>query len=301
MTETRVADALGQTTELVLGGGHLLAKGRSPFQAYEVWETPEFGRLYSLDGHFMASEADEFHGHESLVHVAAIAHPSPRCALVIGGGDGASVRELLRHPSMERVVVVELDAAVVDLGRRYLASVQQGVFDDPRVDLHIGDGFDHVTRTASAASASYDLIIFDLTGADGPAAALHEESFFRLCHGCLNHGGALVVQLGSPFYQRAQVGALMAALSRVFRTPRPYLVDIPLYGGAWAMACAADDLDPRALDAAEVERRLADRRMMNTLRHYNGELHCAQFALPNVLRTALLVDKPAAANLTAST
>lgn len=299
MTETRVADALGRTTELVLEGGRLLAKGRSLFQSYEVWETPEFGRLYSLDGHFMASEADEFHGHENLVHVAAIAHPSPQRALVIGGGDGGSARELLRHPTMERVVVVELDATVVELGRRYLASVQQGVFDDPRVDLRIGDGLDYVTQGASAGSESYDLIIFDLTGADGPAAALHEEAFFRACRDRLNQGGALVVQLGSPFYQRAQVVMMAAALSRVFRMPSPYLVDIPLYGGAWAMACAADELDPRALDAAEVERRLAGRGM-HTLRYYNGELHCAQFALPNPLRTALLADMPAAANLTAS-
>lgn len=284
MTDT-LADRLGADAALELHGARLLHEGHSSFQRYEVWDTPTFGRLYRLDGHFMAAEADEFNGHESLIHVAAIAHPAPCRALVLGGGDGGSARELLRHPSIGRVIVAELDAEVVALSRRYLAPIHGGAFDDGRVELRIGNAYDHVMQQAAAGGGEgYDLIVFDLTAADqGPAAALHGEAFFHACKACLRPGGALVVQLGSPFYQSALVARLHHALHRSFAVVRPYVVDIPLYGGAWAMACASDRLDPVRIEPDEVERRLAARRI-DALHHYNGDVHRAQFALSNRLR-----------------
>lgn len=281
-----VAGPLGKGTDLVLQGGRLLAAGRSAHQAYEVWDTPAFGRLYRLDGDFMAADADAFRCHESLIHVAAIAHPAPRHALILGGGDGGSARELLRHPSIERVVIVELDAEVVAFSRALLAGIHGGALDDPRVEVRIGDGLDYVLREAPAAGARFDLIVFDLTDAGGSAAALHGEDFFRACRALLTPDGAVTVQLGSPFYQRALVADVAATLRRVFTRLRLYITDVPLYGGAWAMACAADRLDPLEVDADEVERRLRERRIEG-LRHYNGDVHRAQFALPNDLRTLL--------------
>ncbi|MGH8802625.1 MAG: polyamine aminopropyltransferase, partial [Casimicrobiaceae bacterium] len=124
----------------------LLEQFRSPYQAVEVHDSVPFGRLFRLDGHFMTSELDEFYYHENLVHIPGLAHPAPERALVIGGGDGGSAEELLKYPSMRSVTLAEIDATVIEISRRYLAEVHRGAFDDPRVKLHIGDGFRFVVE-----------------------------------------------------------------------------------------------------------------------------------------------------------
>lgn len=283
MTKLRqIDDAIGAHARLVLDGAECLVQGRSAHQHYEVWQTPAFGRLYRLDGHFMAAEADEYRGHESLVHVAALAHPTPRRALVLGGGDGGSARELLRHPGIECVVVAELDASVVELCRRHLPALEQGVFDNARVELRIGDALDYVAA-ALDEGVVFDLIVFDLTDAGGSAAALHETDFLRRCRRLLTPDGLAVVQLGSAFHQRAQLATIGARLASVFEVFRPYVVDLPLYGGGWMLACVSARTDPCRLTPDEIERRLCERGIAG-LRHYNGDIHRAQFALSNDLR-----------------
>jgi len=136
-------------------------KFRSPFQTVEVHDSVAFGKLFRLDGCFMTSERDEFFYHENLVHVAAVTHPQPERSLVVGGGDGGSAEELLKHPSMKSVTLVEIDLAVVDISRKYLASVHRGAFDDPRLALKIADGFAYVRDSTE----QFDLIVLDLTDA----------------------------------------------------------------------------------------------------------------------------------------
>src|SRR5690606_6591919 len=123
------------------------------------------------------SERDEFIYHECMVHPAALAHPAPRRALVLGGGDGGSSEELLKHPSIERVVMAELDGAVIDIARRHLEQVHRGAFDDPRLDVRMGDGFAFVRDT----DETFDLIVLDLTDPDTPAEQLYSAEFFRMC------------------------------------------------------------------------------------------------------------------------
>src|ERR1043165_7471996 len=118
----------------------VIEKFRSQYQDVEVHETAPFGKLFRLDGYFMTSEKDEFFYHENLVHMAALAHPRPRRALIVGGGDGGSAEELLKHPTMESVVLCEIDDSVVDISRRHLGAVHRGALDDPRVEVRIGDG-----------------------------------------------------------------------------------------------------------------------------------------------------------------
>jgi spermidine synthase len=125
---------------------------RSPYQAVEVHDSADFGKLFRLDGHFMTSERDEFFYHEMLVHTAALAHPAPERALVVGGGDGGSAEELLKHPSIKSVTLAEIDVAVVDVSRKYLRAVHKGALDDPRLSLRITDGFAYV-RTSSTPAA----------------------------------------------------------------------------------------------------------------------------------------------------
>jgi len=267
-------------------GGKLIEKGRSRYQEYEVWETPQFGRLFRLDGCFMTSERDEFHYHENLIQVPCIAHPAPARALILGGGDGGSAEELLKQPTIVKIVIAELDEKVIEIARRHLQAVHRGALDDPRVELRIGDGFRYVMEKAPAAAARFDLIVLDLTDPVGPAEALYSEDFFRGCRALLAPGGAISLHIGAPVFQPDRLRTLVARLRQVFAIVRPYFLYVPLYGTLWGFATASDTLDPAALHAEEVDRRLAERRI-GALQHYNGAVHCAQFALPNHLRALL--------------
>jgi spermidine synthase len=265
----------------------MLEQFRSPCQDVEVHDTAFFGRLFRLDGHFMTSERDEFYYHENLVHMAAIAHHGPRRALVVGGGDGGSAEELLKHPTLESITLCEIDAEVVDISRRHLQAVHRGALNDPRVTLVIEDGLAFVNR----ATARYDLIVLDLTDPGGPSTPLYTEDFYRACAARLEPGGAMTLHVASPVAHPGRIRATLVPLSRAFRRVTPYLVSIPLYGGLWMMACASDTLDPGALSAAEADRRLA-LRGVSRLQYYNGDMHRAALALPNFVRT--LVQESAA-------
>ncbi|KAF7600811.1 MAG: spermidine synthase [Candidatus Dactylopiibacterium carminicum] len=236
--------------------GRCLARGCSAYQAWEVWESDRLGRLYALDGRAMASEADAFLCHEPLVHMPGLAHAGPRRALVLGGGDGASARELLRYPGMEEVVIAELDAAVIDLTREYLPSLHQGALDDPRVSVKLGDAAVTLEQLA-VADERFDLLVYDLTDPDTSAASLFRREAFAAGKALLRADGALCMQLGLPLGQPAQIRALLASLREVFTLVTPFFTPVPLYGGLWAMACAADHVAPGGMPTDLLAARIA--------------------------------------------
>lgn len=256
---------------------------RTPYQTLEVFDTPQWGKLFRLDGCYMTSEGDEFFYHEAITHAAAVAHPLPETALVIGGGDGGSTEELLKHPSIRRVVVAELDAEVVRVAREHLQGVHHGALDDPRVDVRIGDGWALVESIAQRGDECFDLVVLDLTDPDTPAHRLYTADFFRLAKRVMRPGAAIALHIGSPLYRPDLVSRLLHEVSTVFRIVRPLGLYIPLYGAYWGLCVASDSLDPRSVDAALVERRLAERGIVD-LRYYNGDTHGALFALPNFYR-----------------
>jgi spermidine synthase len=257
----------------------------SPLQHISVESTTRFGKLYTLDGDAMASQADEFIIHESLVHLAALSHPAPRRAIVLGGGDGGSTRELLKHPSISHVTIAELDRAVVDTIATHLPSLPAGAFTDPRVRLLFGDAAATLTACHTAGER-FDLILFDLTQSDHPACAhLHSDNFLRICAASLTGQGIVHVQLGSPFHQRQQVTTVFQRIKDVFAPPTPALIDVPLYGGPWLLARASNAPTPEA-DLATLTQRLAARRITG-LRYYNPALHLACSALPNYVLDCL--------------
>jgi spermidine synthase len=256
-----------------------LAQFRSQFQDVEVHDSATFGTLFRLDGHFMTSERDEFFYHENLVQIAALAHPSPARALIVGGGDGGSAEELLKHPSMQSVTIAEIDAAVIDISREHLAEVHHGALDDPRVTLRIGDGFAFVRD----ARAAYDLIVLDLTDPGGPSTALYTPAFYAACARRLAAGGAMTMHVGSPVAHPDRVRETIGELRAAFSCVTPYLTSIPLYGGLWMMACCAGELDPRRQSAAAVDATIAARRI-GRLQYINGDTYCAALALPNFVR-----------------
>ncbi len=270
----RLNDASGVYFE-----GTLLERRQTPFQLLEVYDTPELGRIFRLDGFNMTSERDEFFYHENLVHPAAVAHPHPRQALVIGGGDGGSSEELLKHSTLERVHMAELDPAVIEVAKKQFGKVHRGAFDDPRLQVTVGDGLAYLRATR----VRYDLISMDLTDPVGPSMELYSPATFALARSAMAPGGALTLHIGSPFSHPARVRSTLDNLRQVFARVTPYFVHIPLYGSIWGFACASDTLDPRALSEEDVERVIRDRGI-GDLQYYNAHVHRAMFALPNYVR-----------------
>ena len=252
---------------------------RSAYQDVEVHDSATFGKLFRLDGHFMTSEKDEFFYHENLVHVAALAHPAPERALVVGGGDGGSAEELLKHPSMKDVTIAEIDGAVVEISRRYFQKVHHGALDDPRVTVKIEDGF----RFVEHSREQYDVIVLDLTDPGGPSTALYTAQFYNACARRLTPSGAMTMHVASPVAHGTRIRETLAALRRAFPLVTPYLTSVPLYGGLWMMACCSARLDPRGQSATAIDLRIAERRLPH-LQYINGETYRAALALPNFVR-----------------
>ncbi|MBL8379453.1 MAG: polyamine aminopropyltransferase [Burkholderiales bacterium] len=271
----RLDEALTAGHGVYFSATRLIDSHTSPFQTIEVFETADLGRLMRLDGCNMVSEADEFLYHEPLIHPAALAHPAPRSALIIGGGDGGAAEELLKHDAIAQVTLCELDAEVVAMARAHFGAVHRGAFDEERVRLVIGDGL----AFAAEQRAACDLVFLDLTDPLGPAAALYGEEAYRRFANALAPGGILVTHIGSPFSHPARVGTAMRELRQVFRHVSACFVHIPIYGALWGFALASDKVDAAALDGASWDaRRVA--RVRGALQWADGATLAAAFTLP---------------------
>ena len=283
----RLQEQLTETSGVYFDAATLLASRQSHYQLIEVFETADLGRLMRIDGANMTSDRDEFFYHEALIHPAACAHPNPQRVLIIGGGDGGSSEEVLKHSSVAQCRMCELDQAVVDMAREWLPKVHRGVFDNPKLDVRIGDGMAYLSNPVRDASDCFDLIYLDLTDPVGPAEALYRPPFFADCKRALLDGGALVLHIGSPFShpQRVQVG--LQHLRGLFRTVRPYFVHIPIYGATWGFAVASDTLDIATISADEVDARLASRGVTDR-QLFTGAVHQAMLVLPPYVQALAL-------------
>ena len=261
---------------------HNVQRTQTPFQTLEMMDTPSFGRVMRLDDCFMTSERDEFFYHECMAHPAAMAHPQPQQALIIGGGDGGLAEELLKHNTLQRVVLAELDEAVIEASKAQLHAVHRNVWDDARLQLHIGDGMAYVDSTHER----FDLICMDLTDPDTPAGSLYSAAALQRMQRVLKPGGALVLHLGSPIFHPEQVRRLSATLRQTFAQVACYGVYVPLYGAYWGMAVCSDTLQPASVSADTIAQRLVTRGV-GDLQYYNADVHGALFALPNYYRQLL--------------
>ena len=262
-----------------------LAHAKSDFQDVEVIQTG-FGKTLRIDDYFMTSDKDEFFYHENMIHPAGISHAGPKRALVIGGGDGGAAEEYLKYPTMEEVVMAEIDEVVVDFCKEQLPDVHRGAFDDPRLKVLITDGKKYVEECQD----QFDLMMLDLTDPFGPAEALYRVDFLNHCKRILGPDGVLSMHLGSPVTRPNVFHRVYSSLSSVFSIVRPYLVYVPLYGAIWGMATASDKTDPLLLDPKSVEDRLKDR-AINHLQYYNGDTHRGVFGLPNYVKS--IIGQPA--------
>lgn len=262
--------------------GPVLYREQSPYQLIEVHDSPQFGRLFRLDGDYMTSEKEEFFYHEALVHPAAASHGKITNVLILGGGDGGAAEELLKYPSVERVVIAELDEVVIRVARDYFQSIHHGALDDPRVEVRIGDGLAYVRDTAER----FDLVLLDLTDPDTPASALYTAEFFSSVQKLLNPGGAMVLHTASPIFRPDIVRTLYQRLQKNFNIVAPMGLYIPLYGAYWSFAVCSNDLDPRTADATQIAGVITSAGLTD-LNYYNPSTHQGLFALPGYFQKLL--------------
>lgn len=246
----------------------------SAYQRIEIIETELLGRALVLDGAVQTTERDEFIYHEMVALVPLMAHPNPARVLVVGGGDGGTLRRVLSDPRVRSATLAEIDPAVVEACRRYLPAIAGAAFDDPRARLVVADGARFLAETAE----TYDVIIVDSTDPVGPAAALFTVEFFRAARSRLNSPGIFVTQSGSPILMTGEFVGAYNRLAAVFRLVRPYFAPIPAYPGVWwSFLAASDDLDPAVPVATPA----------GATGYYTAEVHRAAFALPPFLKAAL--------------
>lgn len=276
--------ALWPGLELRFAVERSIVSRRTSLQTLEICDTAAFGRALFLDHKIQSAEKDEHVYHESLVHPALLAHPNPRSVYVAGGGEGATLREVLRHRTVERAVMVDIDGEAVDFVKRHMAGWHRGAFDDPRTELVIGDARAHLATLGD----TYDAIVVDVTDpiAGGPSYLLFTTEFYRLAAARLNPGGVLALQAESTAAPLV-VGhaAIVRTLRGVFPLASGYAAFVPSFGEPWGFAVASHELDPAGLTPSEVDRRIRERGL--DLRHYDGETHRHMFALPRGVRDAI--------------
>lgn len=254
----------------------LLFQGQTPYQKVDIYATKRWGKVLVLDGIIQTTEADEFVYHEMLTHVPMFGCANPRRVMIVGGGDGGILREVLKH-DIEHVDMVEIDRTVVDYCIEHMPTLNDAgrIYSDPRASLVIEDAFEFIKREKNR----YDVILVDSTDPVGAAEVLFSETFYHLCRSALNPGGVLALQDGVPFLQPEEAKGSMNLLRSLGLLARCYAIAVPTYyGGNMALGYASDD---RAVMTPQLEtvRARFEKSGMST-RHYTPELHVASFVLP---------------------
>ena len=261
-----------------------LFSGQSPWQRVDVVKTAGHGVMLLNDGLIMLSERDEFIYHEMIAHVPLFVHPSPRRILVIGGGDGGTVREIMRHPGVERVVMVEIDEMVVNVCKKYLPDVSCAL-DDTRLELKIGDGVRFVAETTER----FYIIMVDSTDPVGPAKPLFDKAFYKNAAKALTDDGILISQAESPFYNHDIQLPMLANQRPFFKKLHVYLFSNLTYpGGLWTFGFASKKLCPVQDFLPD---RVADAGIQT--RYYTPDIHRSAFVLPAFMKKNLsgIIDR----------
>lgn len=267
----------------------MIFSGRTRLQEVAIFESYEYGEMLAIDGLVQSAEEDEYIYHESLVHPALVAHSEPRSVLVIGGGEGATIREVLRHSTIERVVMVDIDRELVELCREHLDDWHRDAFDDPRVELVFSDGKEFIAKTQER----FDNAIIDLTDTldEGPALSLYTEAFYRAVRERLTESGLLVVQaMELTGLDYADHLTVRRSLQRIFRHVNSYAAFVPSFWSPWGFIVANDVVEVSRIPSRQVDRVLRSRGLESALRYYDGQTHSHMFALPKDVRAVLAKD-----------
>lgn len=248
---------------------------KTPFQHLAVIDTEPFGRMLVLDGMVQTCIADEFVYHEMISHVALFTHPEPKSVLVIGGGDGGAIREIVKHPQVERAVLVEIDGEVIESSKKFLPEIA-GALNHPKVEVKVEDGIAYLKER----KAEFDIILVDSTEPVGPAIGLFSQNFYASVYDALKPDGILVAQTESPFYNQDILLRAYSGMQAVFPKIHTYLASIPTYpSGLWSFTMASKQYDP-----------IANQRQPEegfTSKYYTPELHRSCFDLPRFVQEIL--------------
>ncbi len=260
----------------------VLFESKTEHQHLIIFESSSFGRVMALDGIVQTTERDEFIYHEMLAHVPLFAHGDAKDVLIIGGGDGGLLREVLKHSEVERAVQVEIDQAVIDMCVQYLPKHSDGAYDNPRAEIVIGDGIDFVRN----CDRQFDVILSDSTDPMGPGEVLFTSPFYEGIQRCLKPGGIFAAQNGVAFMQPDEVTTTYGRLQPYFADRWFYCAPVPTYvGGIMTLAWASDDTSKREVPLTTLEQRYAASGMRT--RYYNPQVHAGAFALPQYVVEAL--------------
>ena len=272
-------EPLSGNTSLLIKINAIHSVKKSPYQEIIIADTEDYGRVLILDNYIQSSYVDEQYYHESLVHPAMATHPNPRDVLILGGGEGATLREALKHGTVKRAVMVDIDRDVVELSRAYLPQMHQGAFDDPRAKVVIQDGFVYVEEAIKAGD-KYDVIIMDLTDpySSDIAKQLYTREFFAKIRRILNDDGVVVTQAGNSFYFPAEYDMVLEGVKANFPIVAEYEVWIPSFGYAVNFILGSLRYDPHALTPSEVDERLRARGVKTAF--YTGRVHLALMNMP---------------------
>jgi len=269
--------------------------GRTKFQSLEIINTGSFGVCLVLDGKIQSSQMDEFIYHEALVHPAMLTHTQPERVFIAGGGEGATLREVLAHKTVKKAVMVDIDEEVVNLCRRFLPAWHQKAFDDPRTELHFADARKYLEES----SDKFDVIIVDLVDPleQGPARLLYTREFYEIVEQKLGNDGIMSVQSEPAEWGNLDnFTAIAGTLKDVFPIARPYQAHIPAFFGLWGYITASQTLDPFKLAPEEIDTRISTR-ISKKLKSYDGLTHHAMFTIPKHIReqlsasTRIITDK----------
>jgi spermidine synthase len=279
-----------ETTTPVEGHMHALKRtiveAQTKFQHVEIMETASYGKLLVLDGRIQSSQADEFIYHEALVHPGMLAaERPPQSALVIGGGEGATLREVLKYRSLTRAVMVDIDGEVVELCKTHLAEMHRGAFADKRTEVRNEDARAYLEKTAER----FDFISIDLVEPleTGPACMLFTNEFYALVRDRLTPGGTMTVQAGmTKINEMSFYTAIHRTLRDVFPVVAGYQTFVSCFGTPWGFIVGSKKVDPRRQDPQMIDKLIAER-LGGTLEYWDGLTHQHAFGLPKFLRKAI--------------
>lgn len=269
------------------GLSRVLIHQPTAYQTILIGESAYFGKILIIDGDVQSSEADEYRYHEALVQPAFTMHPNPKKVYLAGGGEGATLREILRHPTVERVLKCDIDAEAIQLFKTWLPEWHQGAFDDPRVSLFHEDARSHL---ATQQDNSFDVILTDLTEPfeDGPSKALFSTEFFALCHRKLTQNGILAIQASQLTNKHYSMhGAIRHTIQQHFPIVRSYAVYVQSFDTMWAFVVASKQFDPKTYTKEVIDTTLQSRGIASRLRYYDGETHRHLFMLEKDTRNLL--------------
>lgn len=252
----------------------VLKKQKTKFQEIELVDTDEFGKVLLLDQITQVAERNDFDYHETMVHPALCSHPNPQSVLVIGGGDGGIIREVVKYPSVKRVEIAELDDGVIDFSKKYLETVHRGCFDDSRVKVNVVDG----RKFTQEHKAEFDIVIMDMTDPFGPSSMLYTREFFRIIKRSFrDSNGMFVMHSESPVARPQAFACIQKTLRSVFDNVNPFYLYIHMYAVLWSITLSSEKVNTSLLKPAIIDKRLV-KNNVNGLRVYNGSTHSSMQA-----------------------